>query len=97
MKPTQTKLRCRIIKMERLTNTPDGNPRWLFITTHGNYRTADNASVNYEISESALDRRVVVFTLERNRIVDVELTRQPSSCEICGRNDGLHDEEECFK
>ena len=91
-------MRTRVMKLERLTNTVDGNPRWKLITTHGNYQTKDNASVNYEISESALVGRVVFLTFERNRVVDIEVKGvQSAACEICGRSDGLHDEDECFK
>jgi len=64
------KVKTRVIELTRFTNTVNGNPRWRIVTTHGVFRTKDDASVNYEISEGSFYGRSVVLYLERGRVVD---------------------------
>jgi hypothetical protein len=66
------KITVRVFELIRHQNTPDGNPRWRLITSHGNYITKDNASVNYEISVGSVLNKFVTIELEKGKIVGLE-------------------------
>ena len=53
-------MRLRILSLKRLRNSVNGNPRWELTTTHGVYKTLEDGSVNYEISQAWEGREVTV-------------------------------------
>lgn len=49
---------------QRLSNSPNGNPRYLVTVTGGNtYRTAPDSAVNYKITNEEFRQSPAVFTL----------------------------------
>lgn len=60
-----------IFELKRLMNSKNGNPRYELRTTHGNFKTSPDASVNYGISnESAWNGGPVTLILNSKGTVD---------------------------
>jgi len=58
--------------VQRLKNSPDGNPNFRVFTMHGSYRTEPNAQVNHLITNFIGKLCRLTFN-ERGNIIGVEL------------------------
>lgn len=57
-----------IVKVNRRSNTPSGNPRWRLITQHGVFETEPDTQVSHMITDRLTDkgRRRGLFDLTLN-------------------------------
>jgi hypothetical protein len=70
--PAPTRVGCIIAKVERATNTTEGNPRWRVFTDAGTWLTKIDATVAFGIDPAWCEVPAVI-DLENARITDIEL------------------------
>lgn len=62
----------RVTRVNRLTNTVNGNPRWSVHLDSGSYRTVPDSQVSYDLHEGWVGREVKAVLDGQSRIVKLE-------------------------
>lgn len=65
---TRRHLLVTVENINRLTNSPSGNPMWRVITKHGAFRTVPDTQATYKISSAHVGQEVEITIDERGRI-----------------------------
>lgn len=72
-----------ITKLQRLTNTRNGNPMWRIITDHGSYITQEDSTVAHEIGYHYIDELAdIKYNIDTRRVTQITLRENWDTREV---------------